>query len=255
MKKRKLHIFGCSHSTSCGIDEKDSWYHKLANKLKIDLYDRYGQTGMGSFNILYDMMHRINNNLINKNDIVILNTSYSSRWSSVNIPQIDNNKNRFKEFVQKIYESETLPQDTVQMNEGKFDFKADSNTSIVFLQWIINTSFMYKTLKNYCDNVNIWFLDDVSDLKILSHTLNELGANENLDLGISSLNHLPILFDVKEYGNDIIIPPNENTINLYPDWHTWIQDNAIVGDGHMNKFAHHLFSEYINNHITQKNTK
>ena len=81
MKKRKLHIFGCSHSTSCGIDEKDSWYHKLANKLKIDLYDRYGQTGMGSFNILYDMMHRINNNLINKNDIVILNTSYYSRWS------------------------------------------------------------------------------------------------------------------------------------------------------------------------------
>lgn len=255
MEKRKLHIFGCSHSTACAIDEKDGWPEKLSKQLKIDLFKRLGQTGMGSFNILYDMMHRINNNLINKNDIVILNTSYSSRWSSVNIPQIHNNKNRFVEFVQKIYESETLPHDRVQVNEGDFNFKDDSNTSIVFLQWIINTSFMYETLKNYCDNVNIWFLDDVSDLKLLSHTLHELDGTSDLDLGINTTNGLPILFDVKEYGNDIIIPPNDNKNNPYPDWHTWIQDNALVGDGHMNKFAHHLFSEYINNHITQKNTK
>tara|TARA_Y100000389_G_scaffold83451_1_gene80038 strand:- start:269 stop:1027 length:759 start_codon:yes stop_codon:yes gene_type:complete len=252
MKKNKLHIFGCSHSTPCGIDDNDAWYFKLANKLKLEQYKRIGQTGMGSFNIFFDMLHRIYMNDIDKNDYVILNTSYSSRWSTVNLPQIDNNKNRLGELLNNIVEPNG---NSFSTNEGEFDFKSDSNTTIVFLQWIINTTTMYHILKKYCDNVSIWFLDDPVLLNTICETLLELGDEYWGNLGIDNMGTTPPKFDINEFGNDVIIPPNDNKNNPYPDWHSWINDNSLVNDGHMNKFAHHYFSEYINNFITQKNTK
>jgi hypothetical protein len=251
MKKNKLHIFGCSHSTACGLDEDSGWTSKLANKLKLEKYFRIGQTGMGSFNIFFDMLHRIHMGDIDKNDYVILNTSYSSRWSSVNLPQIDNNKNRLEEFFNNLGES---TKSTLFLNEGELDFKSDSNTTVIFLQWVINTTTMYHILKKYCDNVSIWFLDDPLLLTTISETLEELGNEYWGNLGIDCVNS-PVVFNIKEFGDDVIMPPNDNKNNPYSDWHSWIQANSLVNDGHMNKFAHHYFSEYINNFITQKNTK
>ena len=256
MVKNKLHIFGCSHSTACAIDEKDGWPVKLSKKLKIELFERIGQTGMGSFNILYDMILRISNNQIQKDDIVVLNTSYCTRWSSVNFPHIDNNKNRFTEFVADLikFEGTTYP-----TNEGEFDFTENSNTTVVFCQWLINTLYMYNTLKQYCDNVSIWFLDGIDDLELLTNTIHEVyEVGNSVNIGINPMTNQEIdnlKFDISKFNNDIITPPISTSKKQYSNWHEWIQENSLINDGHMNKFAHHYFTGYLYNFITQKNKK
>ena len=247
--ENKLHIFGCSHSTCHNIHDEESWYHKLSEKLKIPYYPRTGQTGQGVCNINFDMLSRISTDSIKKDDYVILNTSYSTRWSSINFPHIDNNKTLFYKMIE--HEKKLKGSVLYQMEEGGgFTFTEDDVTSINFLQWITMTTSMFNILKKYCDNVYIWFLEDVDELEMILSHLKNLPNTNNFEIGINPKNIDEIEFNSKIFEGYIIEKPNE-----YDCWNSWIMDNSFVNDSHMNKFAHHEFAKYLYNFIKNKKTK
>ena len=99
--ENKLHIFGCSHSTSHKVHEEESWYHKLSEKIKNSILSTNRTIRTCVCNINFDMLSRISTDSIKKDDYVILNTSYSTRWSSINFPHIDNNKTLFYKMIEK----------------------------------------------------------------------------------------------------------------------------------------------------------
>ena len=89
--KNKLHIFGCSHST---FDKKfifdrielssdvKFWAEHIADHFELDLFERMGHAGRNVEYILFDIFDRILNNHIQKNDLIILNTSYPLRFGT-----------------------------------------------------------------------------------------------------------------------------------------------------------------------------
>tara|TARA_R100000005_G_C4936199_1_gene162857 strand:- start:138 stop:881 length:744 start_codon:yes stop_codon:yes gene_type:complete len=246
--ENKLHIFGCSHSTCHKVHEKESWYHKLSEKLKIPYYPRVGQSGHGVCNINFDMLSRISTDSIKKDDYVILNTSYSTRWSSINFPHIDNDKTLFYKTIEK--DSAKYELETVHLDGSGFTFKEDDIISINFLQWITITISMFDILKKYCDNVYIWFLEDTDEFEVILSHLKEMKMIKDFRIGINPIDISEIEFSSKIFEGHIIEKPDE-----YDCWNSFIQDNSFVDDMHMSKVAHHEFAKYLYNFIKNKKKK
>lgn len=229
----KLHIFGCSHSTDYNIDYHSSWPVLLKEKLNLNLYKRFGQSGMGINNICFDAMERIFLNQIKKDDYVILNTSYSTRFSTINLFEIDNDKNIYFSLIKDVE-----PKTAKMMAERWVSTDFMNGDLIRVIQWVIITKSLYDILKKYSDNVYIWFLEDLSEInEIISYYDNN--NKRDIPIGIDNFELKHIRIDNKNFEN-IIEPPFP-----YKMWNDWIIKNSIKGNSHMNLEAHNKFSDYL----------
>lgn len=222
--KNKLHIFGCSHSMfdnenlNNRIDISSDikfWGDHIANHFDLELYQRVGHSGRNVEYILFDIMDRILNNQIQKNDLIILNTSYPLRFGTPRLQSYSkhplDNWNEIKKHVKLSFDD--------------MDSMDDLKIEITFILWYVQTFGAWKLLNSVCNNVYQWCLHDTITMDDLYLKARKLFFSEDTKntysqfLGIDKYN----LIETAELNkwNNLINSPNLQT------WNDWIQSHPI----------------------------
>jgi len=81
INKSKLHIYGCSHSTAYKCSHNDFWGERVSQKLNLGIGSSEGISGKGYPHIFSRILEDVYRRNIEKNDVVILNTSYENRYT------------------------------------------------------------------------------------------------------------------------------------------------------------------------------
>ena len=232
--KNKLHIFGCSHSTGIHCDDiKAPWWKDYIQKaFNLDVYRRQGQSGKNVEYILFDIAERLLEGEIQKDDLVILNTSYPLRFGTP----------RLQKFSKH-------PMDVNFDSDGILGIKRENFTpvdkldnTLTFNLWYHQTFMAWKVLDSVCDNVYQWTLLDHNEM-------DDLYMSINYDLNHPELGKKSKLPEYQMYGMEKIGTPSKNpwkNIIKYPsEYNNW--DNFIYKhkhhDGHMAPEHHSKFAQ------------
>jgi hypothetical protein len=245
-----LHIFGCSHSTFYvpHVNQLNKntkikfWGNIIAENFNLKLYERLGQPGKNVEYILFDIFDRIINNQIQKNDLVILNTSYPLRFGT---PRLQKFSKHPIDTMFNINSALNIKFDDIE----SFD---ELKTEITFILWYVQTFGAWKLLNSVCNNVYQWCLDNTDLMDNYYSNCKSIFYGDNLEkvseynkcLGITNYN-ISLNTFYNTWENLINHPINYNS------WDEWIKSHPIneidlhLHPTHYNEFAK-LFIEQIN---------
>lgn len=232
--KNKLHIFGCSHSTGIHCDDIKApwWKDYIQEAFNLDVHRRQGQSGKNVEYILFDIAERLLEGEIQKDDLVILNTSYPLRFGTP----------RLQKFSKH-------PMDVNFDSDGILGIKRENFTSVdkldntlTFNLWYHQTFMAWKLLDSVCDNVFQWTILDHNEMDDLYMSVNydfnhpELGKPSKLPQyqmqGMEKIN-----VPKKNPWKNIIKCPSE-----FRDWDDFINKHEHP-QGHMAPEHHSKFSQ------------
>ena len=241
-KKHKLHIFGCSHSGYIFDNDYNRvpfWGEYLANKLDLELYPRIGHPGKNSEYILLDIYDRILNNLIFKNDYVILNTSYPMRFGTP----------RLQKYSKPILDFH-FDTNHILGIDAKNSLKIDElKPDLTFDLWYKQTFGAWKLLKSVSNNVYQWLLDDKTELDFTYTEIQKNFRKENSNSLLYEMCDYPLLdsdFNLNPWKN-LLTPPIEEK-----NWDDWIQKHPRDdGDSHLNPKNHLDFANIFYKQIKE----
>lgn len=251
--KNKLHIFGCSHSA---FDKKfifdrielssdvKFWAEHIADHFELDLFERMGHAGRNVEYILFDIFDRILNNHIQKNDLIILNTSYPLRFGT---PRLQSYSKHPLDNWDELKKNVKLSFDTIESMD-------ELNPEITFILWYIQTFGAWKMLSSICDNVYQWCLHHTSTMDDLylnalkgfySNDTSEIFMNS---LGIDKFNSILQTNNLNHWNNNITLP------NKLESWDDWIQSHPIdKQDTHLHPNYYKTFADVFIKQIKYKN--
>lgn len=250
--KNKLHIFGCSHSmfdrenlnNRIGVtSDIEFWGKHIADNFNLDLFGRTGHSGRNVEYILFDIFDRILSNQIQKNDLVILNTSYPLRFGT---PRLQSYSKHPLDHYDDI-------KTHIKISFDNMESLDDLKPEITFILWYVQTFGAWKLLNSVCDNVYQWCLNDVSlmdELYIKGRDLffqNDTNEIYSQFLGIDKYTLIKTTY-LNEWKN-LIKPPN----NL-ETWNDWIQTHPIDNeDTHLHPIYYKEFAELFIQQINYLN--
>jgi hypothetical protein len=234
----KLHIFGCSYSTNLHCDEfeppKPFWGKLIADKFDLILHSRTGQHGLNSEYILLDIFDRILNNEIQKNDLVILNTSYPLRFGTPRLQKYS--KHPVDTYV-------NLKKFLGLSGEYKID---DLDSNLTFELWYKQTYGAYKLLESVCDNVYQWTILDIEELDSMYHHIESKIKTEKNIFGMQQYPYRKTM--KKNTWKNLLKHPKEKDINNWDEWirkHRWGSSNY----GHLHPNSHPKFADLFSEQI------
>ena len=249
--KKKLHIFGCSHSNfqplpKDKLDWKNNskkskawanfWGERFANELGVRLYPHIGLNAINIEYILVDIYERILANHISKDDIVLLNTSYPLRFGTPRLQGYARDGNQ--DYSTGEYGIEYI------LGVKKIPGYSDKlKKELTFDLWYKQTFAAEKLLSSVCNNVYQWTLLDTEYLDSTFTAIQEkytmldkspqFDGREGINQGLNSWKNL-------------IKHPEDSK-----DWDSWILSNSIghiEGDfenGHLHSDIYKTFVKYL----------
>ena len=170
----RLWIFGCSHTTPCGVDDSELWAVKLANKLGVEFGSlnemkpnpnisfgghQYGDGGAGIDIIFMNVMTKLNLSLIKPEDIVIFNASYSTRVNSTSHVSRPTQDKRWVNWHMSLFEKYFRPNWGDDYNRGDLIDQNFKHDKILFAHWYLRQKFAYQMLKDTGAEVYQWLLE------------------------------------------------------------------------------------------------
>ncbi len=252
-----LHIFGCSHSTfNVGyinqLNENNKnrkikfWGNIIAENFNLKLYERLGQPAKNVEYILFDIFDRIINNQIEKNDLVILNTSYPLRFGTP----------RLQKFSKHPIDTMFNVSSVLNIKFDDIDSFDELKPEITFILWYVQTFGAWKILNSVCDNVYQWCLDNTNLMDDYYSNCKSIFYGDDLEkvseynkcLGITNYN-----ISLNTFYNTW-----ENLINHpidYSSWDNWIKSHPInqTADLHLHPNYYNEFAELFIKQINYSN--
>lgn len=279
MKQAKLHIFGCSHSTGINSDEEGQtpWFRQIQNYYDLDLNYAVGAGGANSETIYYDISNQLMQGQINKDDWIIMNTSYPLRHGTPRLQITDNNVGvmiipndipgvwSFRDFDNhnQVNKMKEWAQDHTSISHISSEYWAKEYN--VIIQWYIQTWSCYKLLSSVCDNVYQWTLGDnkiddyiykmslkeFSEIEEMSDN-NLLGKDWPNERNIRPFHNFQIHFKDNEgrvkdkYMDSVYTNPWENLILPSAEYSCWndliLANKNNEHDGHLSLNGHTVFA-------------
>ena len=267
----KLHIFGCSHSSKYSVPSHDTWWGKhLADSLDLKLYPKSGQSGKNVEYILLDIYDRMINDVIAKDDVVVLNTSYPLRFGTPRLQQfdhpdisLDGEEHHPTDIpIMKLkFESDHdfhCNESCMCCNENSYADKNDGsisnygtkyipvkknklNDKLTFDLWYKQTYSAWKLLSSICNNVYQWTLVSTDDLdKMYENILQHICTPHSEVAAVYDMYSYPVHKKpiIKNNWEGLISSPLTSE-----DWDEWITEVTRPDDGHMLPSRHKLFAE------------
>lgn len=249
----KLIIYGCSHSAPT---TENSWSLILAKKLKLELINQ-SIPGMGIDGIFAKILNDYYQDIVDKNTLIILNTSYVFRSMSPFVYLYNQNKRPIDIKYDNHKSKKNLDDLLAIFKNNNMDNVYKQNSTFICdlmgicINWVQKTHLIEKLLFEKTNHVHQWTLDNLNTIEFIYNNIYDIENNRNLDFFRKhnlrfydySYNHK----NLKSLKN-IIPPPNG-----YSNFNDFVYDNSISDrDRHLNTKGHEIFAETIYNYLLKK---